>query len=79
MERRTFLVMVSDGLLALPRCRPGAASAKAPRIGYIGTESPTNTPEAGRIRAAFLQGLFPRGCPNSARHDCSPLPCHVGV
>ena len=61
MERRTFLASISGGLLAMPVAVQAQQAAKAAQIGYIGTESPTNPPEIGRLWAAFLQGFREQG------------------
>src|SRR5712691_12560 len=57
MERRTFLVMVSSGLLAV-LLAPAAAQPreKVPRVGYLSPGSPSDPARQRRLEA-FRQGL----------------------
>ena len=50
MKRRTFMALVSGGLLAAPFAAEAQQAAKVARIGYLGAA-------AGPLREAFLQGL----------------------
>ncbi len=52
MERRTFLVMISGGLLAAPLAAEAQQAARVPRVGYLGLGSPSDP-----FIQAFQQGL----------------------
>jgi putative ABC transport system substrate-binding protein len=57
LERRTFMAIISGGLIVLPVAMAGAQpSEKMPRIGYL---TPGSVSDAGRQRRleAFRQGL----------------------
>jgi putative tryptophan/tyrosine transport system substrate-binding protein len=53
MERRTFMAMLTGGLVAAPRASEAQQAAKVARIGYLATNLAANP----RGREAFLQGL----------------------
>jgi putative ABC transport system substrate-binding protein len=53
MERRTFIALVSGGLLAAPLAGEAQQAAKVARIGYLGT----NVAAFPQLREAFLQRL----------------------
>ena len=57
MERRTFMAVVSGGLLAAPFVSE-AQQAAITRIGYLSTRSPA---EAKYVTDAFTQGLNENG------------------
>jgi putative tryptophan/tyrosine transport system substrate-binding protein len=40
MERRTFMALVSGGLLAAPLAADAQQAGRMPRIGYLGTRTP---------------------------------------
>ncbi len=52
MERRTFMALVSGGLLAAPLAAEAQRPSKVPRVGVIGERSPSDP-----FLAAFRQGL----------------------
>ncbi len=58
MERRTFLVMISGGLLAAPHAAEAQQAARVPRIGILvpGAPSPPGAPPLPAFEA-FRQGL----------------------
>ncbi|HLF48065.1 MAG TPA: ABC transporter substrate binding protein, partial [Methylomirabilota bacterium] len=53
MERRTFMAMLTGGLLASPLAAEAQQAAKVARIGYL---SP-NLAASPHLREAFIQGL----------------------
>ena len=53
LERRTFMALVSGGLLAAPLAAGAQQAAKVPRIGYLGL----NRAASRHLGEAFLQGL----------------------
>jgi hypothetical protein len=55
MERRTFLAMISGGLLAAPLAAGAQQVGKLYRVGYLGTYPPT--PSTAPIVSAFTDGL----------------------
>jgi putative ABC transport system substrate-binding protein len=57
MERRTFMALVSGGLLAVPLTAEGQQTGKVYNIGYLGLGSSF----AGPNRTAFYQGLQEHG------------------
>jgi putative ABC transport system substrate-binding protein len=60
MERRTFMALVSGGLLVAPLATQAQQPAKVPRVGLLLTPSPEH-PIAQAVLAAFRQGLRERG------------------
>jgi putative ABC transport system substrate-binding protein len=54
MERRTFMAMLTGGLLAVPLAAEAQAPAKVPRIGFLSSRSPAET---AAYSEAFRQGL----------------------
>jgi putative ABC transport system substrate-binding protein len=54
MERRSFIALVSGGLLAAPRAAAAQPAGKVPRIGYLASSTPTVG--AGLLKA-FTDGL----------------------
>ncbi|SRR5713101_5115236 len=58
MERRTFIAVVSGGLLAAPLAVGAQQAGKVPRIGYLTGNSVEN--DKG-LRSAFQQGLAELG------------------
>jgi putative ABC transport system substrate-binding protein len=54
MERRTFLAMLTGGLLAAPFAAEAQQAAKVPRIGYLSGGDPAASPH---LPEAFRQGL----------------------
>ena len=60
MKRRTFMALVSGGLLAAPRGAEGQQPAKGARIGYLVTGS-LESPETRALLDAFREGLRERG------------------
>jgi putative ABC transport system substrate-binding protein len=54
MERRTFMAILTGGLLAAPLATQGQQAAKAARIGYLANTPPAAYPQQ---HEAFLQGL----------------------
>jgi putative ABC transport system substrate-binding protein len=59
MERRTFLAMISGGLLAAPLAAGAQQVGKLYRVGYLGTYPPT--PSTAPIVSAFTDGLREHG------------------
>ena len=53
MERRTFIAMLTGGLVAAPQASEAQQAAKVPRIGYLGL----NRAASRHLGEAFLQGL----------------------
>jgi len=53
MERRTFMAMLTGGLLASPLAAEAQQAGKIARIGYLGTSLAANP----HLREAFIQGL----------------------
>src|SRR5512132_3314741 len=53
MERRTFLAMVSGGLVAVPLAAEAQPAGKVPRIGYLAFNLATSP----HLHEAFRQGL----------------------
>ena len=53
MERRTFLGVLANGLLAAPLAAEAQQAAKVPRIGYLGLNLATSP----HVAEAFRQGL----------------------
>ena len=53
MERRTFMAMLTGGIVAVPLAAEGQQAAKVARIGYLSTNLAAN-PD---IHEAFRQGL----------------------
>src|SRR6266487_1625560 len=53
MERRTFMALVSGGLLAVPLVGEAQQTAKVARIGFLALNLAPNP----HLREAFLQGL----------------------
>ena len=58
MNRRVFLSAVTGGLLAAPLAAEGQQTGQVPRIGWLGTGSPT---EYQDLREAFRRGLADLG------------------
>jgi len=56
MDRRAFLATMTGSLLAAPLAAEGQQMASRPRIGWLGTSSPSD-PRAARYLSAFQQGL----------------------
>ena len=56
MERRTFMTLVSGGLLAAPLAAEAQPAGKVPRIGIVSTFS-LEHPQARELSDAFRQGL----------------------
>jgi putative ABC transport system substrate-binding protein len=54
MERRTFLVMISGGLLAAPLAAEAQPAGKVPRVGWL---SASSRADASDRRRAFTEGL----------------------
>ncbi len=54
MERRTFMAMLTGGLLAAPLAAEAQQAAKVPRVGYLANFPPGALPQ---LHEAFLQGL----------------------
>ena len=61
MDRRTFLIGTSAGLLATPLAVEAQQAGKVYRIGYLGNTRPVTYPDPSRTWMAFLQGLRERG------------------
>ena len=59
MERRTFLAMISGGLLAAPLAAGAQQVGKLYRVGYLGNYPPT--PSTAPIVSAFTDGLREHG------------------
>jgi putative ABC transport system substrate-binding protein len=53
MKRRTFMAMLTGGIVAAPLAAEAQQAAKVPRIGYLSTGLAAPT----QLREAFLQGL----------------------
>ncbi len=60
MERRTFMVMISGGLLAVPLAAHAQQTPKVAKIGYLSPSSATATATA-QLFDAFKQGLREHG------------------
>src|SRR5436853_4405154 len=54
IERRTFMAMLTGGLLTAPLAAAAQQSGKVPRIGFLGVTSPSDRPP---LLDAFRQGL----------------------
>ena len=54
MERRTFITMLTGGIVAAPRASEAQQTAKVPRIGWLAATNPGTNPH---LREAFLLGL----------------------
>jgi len=56
MERRTFLSVIANGLLAAPLAADAEQAGKVYRIGILGSV-PLTDPEGANLWGAFVQGL----------------------
>ena len=62
MERRTFLAMVPGSLLAAPLAAEAQQAGKVPRIGFLGSTSPSDRPPpARRVPARAARARVRRG------------------
>jgi hypothetical protein len=62
MERRRFFEVIAGALLAAPLAAEAQQAGKVPRIGFLGTRSPSDTSPDPLFLPVVSSQLIPKAC-----------------